>query len=218
MSEVGEVMSFRAFLRSLDMGWGTERDADDVISLYRRVGRQQPPWFVRMPTDPEDISRWLLRGGYLDFHRNLHFLVRQRGRLVADVFASRVENPAIGLHGIAHVNLVVDPEWRWTGVPVAIIRYGKEELLTGMTRRGVRRIVAHILRENRVMIHFVTRMGMWFEGVLRDHMRGGDGYYHDVLIYASLVDDRGSCPQCTSERAPGRGDPGPGAVVHGGAG
>jgi len=180
---------------------GTAEDADAVRAHYHAVTRAENPWYP-FPLRPGSLDIWLERGGYLDFARNLHWLVTAEGEVVAHYLFQRNDVPAIGLEGIAMVFLTVAPELRGRGVGDAVVREWGPLIAPWLRAAGVRRAVAHIFSENLASARLALRMGFRWEGTLRQHMRARDGHLHDIQIFAFMVDEAPPCTTC--ERAAAR--------------
>jgi RimJ/RimL family protein N-acetyltransferase len=170
-------------------------DADAVRAHYHAVTRVENAWYP-FPLRTGSLDLWLERGGYLDFVRNVHWVVTADEAVVAHFLFQRNDVPAIGLEGIAMVQLTVAPELRGRGVGDAVADQWLPRIAPWLHAAGVRRAVAHIFSENLASARLALRMGFRWEGTLRQHMRARDGRLHDMHIFAFMVDEAPPCPTC----------------------
>jgi RimJ/RimL family protein N-acetyltransferase len=173
----------------------TVADAEAVRAHYHAVTLAENPWYP-FPLRPGSLDLWLERGGYLDFARNVHWVVTAGGAMAAHFLFQRNDVPSIGLVGMAMVQLTVAAELRGRGVGDAVVEQWLPLIVPSLRATGVRRAVAHIFAENLPSTRLALRMGFRWEGTLRQHMRARDGCFHDVHVLAFLVDEAPPCPTC----------------------
>lgn len=169
----------------------TSADTDAVLRHYQRLAASRAPWFPLREEDPERVKRWLTFGGFFDFEKNVHWIATVDGEIEADVYAQRQDNPWVGLQGIAKINLTIGPRYQKAGLgSFMMIELWHSAVVEDLRRHGIRRIFCYIFAENTPALKIATRTGFTQEGLMRQHLLGPDGRYHDVYVYGSLLIDQ----------------------------
>jgi RimJ/RimL family protein N-acetyltransferase len=181
--------------RRIEMRPATAEDAPALRAHYHAMARGENPWYP-FPLAGGSLDLWMERGGYLDFARNLHWLVTADGGVAAHLFFQRADIPSIGLEGIAMVFFTIAPELRGRGVGDAVVADWRARVVPWLRASGVRRAAAHIFSENLASARLALGMGFRWEGTLRQHMRARDGRFHDVQVFAFLVSEDPPCTTC----------------------
>jgi RimJ/RimL family protein N-acetyltransferase len=189
---------------------GSSHDAEMLRRHYSELVGHAAPWFP-IPRSADQFDRWLVRSGFLDFDQSLHWIAFDRGRVVGNLLMQRRDIPSIGLEGIATAYLTVSEDRRGGGLGTALMGLWNPIVTDRLKERSVRRIVAHIFPENGPSRRLAERVGLQFEGLLRQHMRGADGRYHDVIAMGQILTDQG-CEECR-RRLKGLGRQGVGEVA-----
>jgi RimJ/RimL family protein N-acetyltransferase len=173
--------------------------ADDrtrLLEHYIRLSRDPEAVFFPLPQDPSAVERWLERSGYFDFGRNIHTLaIDGDGAVVADLFVRRTEMPSIGLSGIGQVYLAIARGYRDIGLGGQLLKLLRTYLRPALVDAGIRRLTGHVFPENHASLAIVFKAGFALEGVLRQHMRGADGRYHDMVVIGMMLVDA-PCSGC----------------------
>lgn len=181
--------------RTVEIRDGTPDDAPRFRPYFAELVGQAAPWFP-IPRSVEHLDPWLRRSGFLDFERNLHWIALDGERMVGHLLLHRMDIPSIGLEGIASPYLTVLPEYRSGGLGGALMGLWNPTVTDRLRRTGVRRVVAHVFPENGPSRRLGERVGLEFEGVLRRHMRGADGKFHDMIVLGQILSDEEGCTDC----------------------
>jgi RimJ/RimL family protein N-acetyltransferase len=179
---------------------GTDTDDAALTEYYRQLAAADDAPFFPVPRDGGSLERWLDRGGYRQWGTNVHWIAWADddgggAPVVADLFIRRTELPSIGLQGIGQCYLSVAAPYRASGLGGHLMGHARSVLGEHLRALGVRRLTGHIFAENRASIRLVLHAGFELEGVLRQHMRGIDGRYHDMVVCGYLLSDV-ECPAC----------------------
>lgn len=178
----------------------TAEDRHLLLAYYKVFVSAEAPWYPLMPTEDADLGNWLTWGGYLDTVKNIHWIALRDNRVVAHQFVARNDNPRIGLCGLGSLYITIAPDCRGLGLGTMMaFLWGDGPFETALREAGVRRVVGHIFPENTKVYTIVRRIGLQFEGVLRQHILGRDGQYHDVLVFGRLVSPAPPCPGCEQQ-------------------
>jgi GNAT superfamily N-acetyltransferase len=174
---------------------GTAADDIALTEYYRQFSIADDAPYFPMPTGENSLQRWLDRGGYREWDKNVHWFAFAGDAIVADLFIRRTELPSIGLQGIGQCYLTVAAPYRASGLGGQLLSHVRSILSEHLRAAGFRRLTGHVFPENHASIRLVQRAGFELEGVLRQHMRGPDGRYHDMVQCALLLSDL-PCPVC----------------------
>src|SRR5262249_15610487 len=123
---VAIIMSIRADLvlrdgRRVVARLGAAADDDALTTYYRQLALADDAPFFPMPRDENSLGRWLDRGGYREWDKNVHWLACAgceggAPEIVAHLFIRRTELPSIGLQGIGQCYLTVAAPYRASGL------------------------------------------------------------------------------------------------------
>lgn len=94
-------------------------------------------------------------------------------------YASIRRLPAQSRH-VGILRLAVAGNHRRTGIGTDLARHALVESL----HEGVLKVVVEIAAEQEPVIHMFRNLGFSAEALLRDHLRAGDGSFHDLLMLA----------------------------------
>ena len=188
-----EVTASRELRRAIEIREATSADAARLRAHYASlIGAA--PWFP-LPTSIEKLDVWLRFSGLLDFERNLQWIAVDGQHVAGHLVFKRGDIPSIGLEGIVTPFLSVAEAYRDKGIGGALMDLCQPVATPRLRKSGVRRIVAHIFPENGPSRKLAARVGLEFEGILRQHMKGADGRYHDMIVVGQLLDNH-RCDEC----------------------
>jgi RimJ/RimL family protein N-acetyltransferase len=163
-------------------------DEDRVVTFFDALARDPDSTFYPMQRAPEELAKWLRRAGFFSLETNLLWVVETTSsQMVGHMFVKRQDLPTIGIEGIGQLYLALSDDYRRAGLGTQLLSLVKGGLREALKSAGLRRIVGHILQENRASLQAVLRAGFHREGLLKEHFRGVDGRYHDVVVVACLV-------------------------------
>ena len=106
----------------------------------------------------------------------------ERGEIAG--FASARPHSAWSNH-VATLHLIVHPDHRHGGVGTELARYA----LASSLNEGLRKVQVEIAADDEWAIKMFSQLGFTGEALLRDHIRGRDGHYRDLVVLAHIVDD-----------------------------
>lgn len=85
---------------------------------------------------------------------------------------------------VAEVRIVVHPSHRRRGIATHLARHA----VVTAARAGITKLVVEVMSDEEATIAMFTALGFEAEGLLRDHVLGGGGETHDLLVLSHFVD------------------------------
>jgi ribosomal protein S18 acetylase RimI-like enzyme len=86
---------------------------------------------------------------------------------------------------VGEVRLVVDPEYRRGGVG----RHLARRAVLAAVDLGLAKLYVEVVAEQEGAVGMFEALGFRAEGLLRDHVRGPDGAFHDLILLAHPVEE-----------------------------
>jgi RimJ/RimL family protein N-acetyltransferase len=156
-------------------------DEERMRDFLQRIPEEER-WFLRdNVAEPETLHRWL-EG--LDYDRVLPLVaVMEDGdRIIANVRLHR--RPADCLRHIAHLRIVVDPEFRSQ-------RIGTWMLIDAMKlamNMGIEKLVAEFVADvEEAAVKAAHRLDFFEQAIIRDYVKDRRGKYHDLVIMVKTL-------------------------------
>ncbi|MDD1708536.1 MAG: GNAT family N-acetyltransferase [Methanoregulaceae archaeon] len=162
----------------------TEKDASEVSRLAGDPAISQFTLDIPYPYDQITAQNWI-RGLAISSDEGTEIIyaitLRDKGILLG----------AIGLMKIDTRNERARVGY-WIGLPYWNKGYATEALASilgyGFRVKGLNRINAYFMTENRASGRVLEKCGMRYEGTMRQHIRKGDRY-KDIAVYGILRED-----------------------------
>jgi GNAT superfamily N-acetyltransferase len=155
-------------------------DLDGLLAFFERIPAAERTFFKEPVLDRATVEGWLSgeRG-----RRGLAF--SDDGRVVGYVAVIRLTGWS---DHVGEVRLVVDPEARGQGLGRALARWALLQAL----ELGLGKLYVEVVADQDGAVAMFCGLGFQAEGLLRDHVRDGDGRLRDLVLLAQGVDDHWS--------------------------
>ena len=160
-------------VRTPEMG-----DLDALLAFFGSIPEGERTFFKEEILDRATVESWLAPDA--------------RGRRAIAVADGRVAGyvavlPLLGWSDhVGEIRLVVSPEHRRHGVGRALARRAVLDAL----ECGLQKLIVEVVAEQENAVGMFEALGFHAEGLLRDHVRDGDGEVHDLVLLAHAVQDQ----------------------------
>jgi L-amino acid N-acyltransferase YncA len=154
-------------------------DVDRILALARGLDADDMT-FLRMDiTDPGVVERWArqIASGHA-----VSLLAETQGRLIG--YGSLFHSEVTWQRHLGEIRLLVDRPYRSRGLGHALVG----ELFRLAQARGLRKIVAHVMADQRGAIAMFERHGFRVEALLQDFVIDREGRTHDLVVMAHDVE------------------------------
>jgi RimJ/RimL family protein N-acetyltransferase len=170
----------RVFLRPMHCG-----DKDRLRVFFRQLSQRNRRYFKRDAVLEEVIGQWCQQ---LDYEQVLPVLAMagdgKADRILADG-TLHTESHGSSAH-VARIRWVVADDMLQRGLGRLLVR----ELLRRAHSRGIQKIQANLLTQDRQSILLLHRLGFRKEAVFRRHAMDLRGRLHDVVVMAKDIEQQ----------------------------
>jgi GNAT superfamily N-acetyltransferase len=154
-------------------------DLDGLLAFFERIPAAERTFFKEPVLDRGVVEGWLAGG---PGRRAVACADGEVAGYVAVV-------PLTGWSDhVGEVRLVVDPERRGAGLGRALARWALLQAL----ELGLGKLYVEVVADQDGAVAMFCGLGFQAEGLLRDHVRDGDGRLRDLVLLAQGVDDHWS--------------------------
>ena len=151
-------------------------DLDALLAFFARIPEAERTFFKEHVLDRAAVEGWLREA------RGRRGLACDAGEVAGYVAVL----PLAGWSDhVGEVRLVVDPARRGQGVGRALARWALLQAL----ELGLAKLYVEVVADQEGAVALFTALGFSAEGLLRDHVRDGDGRRRDLVLLAHPVDD-----------------------------
>jgi RimJ/RimL family protein N-acetyltransferase len=151
-------------------------DLDGLEAFFARIPEVERTFFKEPVLDRATVQSWLAGGP------GRRGLACDEGEVVGYVAVV----PLTGWSDhVGEVRLVVDPARRGAGLGRALARWALLQAL----ELGLGKLYVEVVADQEGAVALFTALGFSAEGLLRDHVRDGDGRRRDLVLLAHPVDD-----------------------------
>jgi L-amino acid N-acyltransferase YncA len=152
-------------------------DLDALLAFFARIPEAERTFFKEPVLDRGAVEGWLASGP------------GRRG-LACEAGAVAGYVAVVPLAGwsdhVGEVRLVVDPARRGAGVGRTLARWALLQAL----ELGLAKLYVEVVADQEGAIAMFTALGFQAEGLLREHVRDGDGCRRDLVLLAHPVEDQ----------------------------
>src|SRR3954451_18021846 len=150
-------------------------DIDALLAFFERIPAAERTFFKEAVLDRATVEAWATGGGR-------RALACEDGEVAGYVAVV----PLTGWSDhVGEVRLVVDPGRRGQGVGRALARWALLQAID----LGLAKLYVEVVADQEGAVALFTALGFSAEGLLRDHVRDGDGRRRDLVLLAHPVDD-----------------------------
>ncbi len=153
----------------------TAEDEKNLTEFYGRLPEHEK-WFVRdYMADPNLVHQWI---GALNYDRILPLIaVKEDGAIIAIIRLHR--RPAECLKHIAHLRIVVDPDYRQQRLGTWLLL----DIVKLAICMGVEKLVAEFVAglEDPAM-NAASKLDFFEQAVLKDYVKDSEGRRHDLVV------------------------------------
>jgi ribosomal protein S18 acetylase RimI-like enzyme len=151
-------------------------DLDALLAFFARIPEAERTFFKEHVLDRAAVEGWLREA------RGRRGLACDAGDVAG--YVAVLPLPGWSDH-VGEVRLVVDPGRRGQGVGRALARWALLQAL----ELGLAKLYVEVVADQEGAVALFTALGFSAEGLLRDHVRDGDGRRRDLVLLAHPVDD-----------------------------
>jgi L-amino acid N-acyltransferase YncA len=151
-------------------------DLDALLGFFARIPEAERTFFKEHVLDRTAVEGWLRE------ERGRRGLACDAGEVAG--YVAVLPLPGWSDH-VGEVRLVVDPGRRGHGVGRALARWALLQAL----ELGLAKLYVEVVADQEGAVALFTALGFSAEGLLRDHVRDGDGRRRDLVLLAHPVDD-----------------------------
>jgi ribosomal protein S18 acetylase RimI-like enzyme len=151
-------------------------DLDALLAFFARIPEAERTFFKEHVLDRTAVDGWLRES------RGRRGLACDAGEVAG--YVAVLPLPGWSDH-VGEVRLVVDPGRRGQGVGRALARWALLQAL----ELGLAKLYVEVVADQEGAVALFTALGFSAEGLLRDHVRDGDGRRRDLVLLAHPVDD-----------------------------
>jgi ribosomal protein S18 acetylase RimI-like enzyme len=151
-------------------------DLDALLAFFACIPEAERTFFKEHVLDRAAVEGWLRDG------RGRRGLACDAGEVAG--YVAVLPLPGWSDH-VGEVRLVVDPGRRGQGVGRALARWALLQAL----ELGLAKLYVEVVADQDGAVALFTALGFSAEGLLRDHVRDGDGRRRDLVLLAHPVDD-----------------------------
>ena len=151
-------------------------DLDALLAFFARIPEAERTFFKEHVLDRPAVEGWLREA------RGRRGLACDGGEVAGYVAVL----PLSGWSDhVGEIRLVVDPAHRGAGLGRALARWALLQAL----ELGLAKLYVEVVADQEGAVAMFTALGFSAEGLLRDHVRDGDGRRRDLVLLAHPVDD-----------------------------
>jgi L-amino acid N-acyltransferase YncA len=151
-------------------------DLDALLAFFTRIPEAERTFFKEPVLDRSAVEGWLAGG------HGRRGLACEAGEVAGYVAVV----PLAGWSDyVGEVRLVVDPARRGAGVGRTLARWALLQAL----ECGLAKLYVEVVAEQEGAVAMFAALGFQAEGLLREHVRDGDGRRRDLVLLAHPVDD-----------------------------
>jgi L-amino acid N-acyltransferase YncA len=152
-------------------------DLDALLAFFARIPEAERTFFKEPVLDRSAVEGWLAGGP------GRRGLACEGGEVAGYVAVV----PLAGWSDhVGEVRLVVDPARRGAGVGRTLARWALLQAL----ELGLAKLYVEVVADQEGAIAMFTALGFQAEGLLREHVRDGDGRRRDLVLLAHPVEDQ----------------------------
>lgn len=151
-------------------------DLDALLAFFARIPEAERTFFKEHVLDRPAVEGWLRED------RGRRGLACDGGEVAG--YVAVLPLPGWSDH-VGEVRLVVDPARRGQGTGRALARWALLQAL----ELGLAKLYVEVVADQEGAVALFTALGFSAEGLLRDHVRDGDGRRRDLVLLAHPVDD-----------------------------
>ena len=152
-------------------------DLDALMDFFGRVPESERTFFKEPVLDRPTVEGWLTTD------RGRRALAVEDGRVVGYVAVIRLAGWS---DHVGEVRLVVDPQQRGRGLGRDLARWALLQAL----ECGLSKLSVEVVADQEGACAMFGALGFQAEGLLRDHVRDGDGALRDLVLFAHPVADQ----------------------------
>ena len=156
----------------------TPDDTTALLEFFGRVPEDERTFFKEEVLDRDTVRSWLESE-----HGRRGIACGDDGRVIG--YAAVVRLPGWSDH-VAELRLVVDPGERGRGLGRSLARWALLQALDC----GQRKLFVEVVADQEGAVAMFTALGFQAEGLLRDHVRDGEGALRDLVLFAHPVADQ----------------------------
>jgi L-amino acid N-acyltransferase YncA len=157
----------------------THEDIDGLLEFFQRVPDGERTFFRERVVDRGSVSAWVAP----DAPGRRAIAVDDDGTVVGQVAV--VPLPGWSDH-VGELRLIVDPERRGRGIGRRLARRAVLEAVAV----GVRKLVVEVVAEQDGTVAMFEALGFRAEGLLREHVRDGEGNLQDLIVLAHSLEEQ----------------------------
>ena len=151
-------------------------DTDALLAFFERVPDGERTFFKERAVDREAVAAWVRAPGCR--------VIAVDGDAVVGHVAV-VPLPGWSDH-VGELRLIVDPERRGQGIGRMLARRALLEAVA----LGVRKLVVEVVAEQDGTVAMFEALGFRAEGLLREHVRDGEGNLQDLIVLAHSLEEQ----------------------------
>jgi L-amino acid N-acyltransferase YncA len=152
-------------------------DLDALLAFFARIPEAERTFFKEPVLDPATVEGWLSGGP------GRRGLAGEAGEVAGYVAVV----PLAGWSDhVGEVRLVVDPAHRGAGVGRTLARWALLQAL----ELGLAKLYVEVVADQEGAVAMFSALGFHAEGLLREHVRDGDGRRRDLVLLAHPVEDQ----------------------------
>jgi L-amino acid N-acyltransferase YncA len=152
-------------------------DLDGLLAFFARIPEAERTFFKERVLDRAAVEGWLGGGP------GRRGLACDAGEVAG--YVAVVPLPGWSDH-VGEVRLVVDPARRGAGVGRTLARWALLQAL----ELGLAKLYVEVVADQEGAVAMFTALGFQAEGLLREHVRDGEGHRRDLILLAHPVEDQ----------------------------